>query len=259
MATVEVTGKVNIGNRTYNVLRVEDFFGTMGESFIEATLVQLRILAYYSRDLIIDKLLAQVPPEGELKIFRTPTRPSRADEEELREPPLERLVELDPKLRNAVRRPRVFLPKRSTRPFIRKPLPFKHTPLTVEYLKKKVREGKDPRILLSTGDYVQGIQVKKRRVPPRQDRVVYVVGMANRPHRYSGIPLPKLARLHEYGASRYQVPLFGDPDKKVDITIPARPHWRPVMRTIRRVLQDVGLSVRARSLETAVRKVEGND
>ena len=84
---------------------------------------------------------------------------------------------------------------------------FRHQPLTPGYLQYKLMNHLDPRILIATGDYVNSI------IPHRIRRGVWGVGVENRNHIDSDIPLRVLARWLEFGTSKS----------------PARPHWRPMI------------------------------
>lgn len=79
-------------------------------------------------------------------------------------------------------------------------------PLTEAYASYKARAGLDPRTLIATGFY--------------RDHIGWGVthgkiwfGVPNVTHEPSGLPLPVLARIHEFGTA----------------TIPARPLWRPLL------------------------------
>jgi len=97
-------------------------------------------------------------------------------------------------------------------------------PLNAKYLAWKRRVGRDSRILIATREYMQSIEVVKKPIEdsPVQKRVFFVVGLPDKIHKDSGIPIRKLARIHEFGATRYN-------KKGQEIRIPARPLWRPTM------------------------------
>lgn len=85
-------------------------------------------------------------------------------------------------------------------------------PLDPKYLRRKVREGFDPRILVRTKQYVESIQVFG---PDEAEHgVLFRVGVPNDDHN-SGLPFRQLARIMEYGRRDGKKPY-------------ARPHWRPV-------------------------------
>lgn len=87
------------------------------------------------------------------------------------------------------------------------------TPLSERYLAWKIKNKRDPRILISTKEYMQAIEIReeKQEGSKGKSRIVYVVGLPDRIHQDSGLPFRKLARIHEFGTKR----------------IPARPLWRP--------------------------------
>lgn len=86
---------------------------------------------------------------------------------------------------------------------------FDHVPLDPEYKRSKERKGLDERILIATKDYLNGITTD---VVMDGQRAEIQVGVEDREHEPSGLPLHKLAAIHEFGTS----------------TIPARPVWRPM-------------------------------
>ncbi len=89
---------------------------------------------------------------------------------------------------------------------------IRHKPLSPAYLEQKRRQGLDTRILIATGDYVESITVTKEKI---RKRTVWRIGVPeNKIHAPSGLPYKILARIHEFGSKKRN--------------IPARPHWRPV-------------------------------
>lgn len=85
---------------------------------------------------------------------------------------------------------------------------FKLAPLTKHYLRRKVREGYDRRILMRSSEYVDSIQIFK------QGRRIWGVGIPVRKKSHKKtLEMWKLAHYLEYGTKR----------------MPARPHWRPVI------------------------------
>lgn len=203
----------------------------------EAARVEVLTFAYEVRDDIIDRLLAYKSPLGQNQIKRPLT--SNQDNEEIPEPEEQRGFEPD-RRKNIPKNHKDFLPKRISREPINTKIPFKyHQPLNVEYLKQKIREEKDPRIIISTGDYIRGIVV--RRLEKNIERGVdsFRVTQAKRKHKQSDLWLSKLAQLHEFGSRSYTIRLFGNPNIKVRITIPRRPHWRPAMRDARERKQEI--------------------
>ena len=75
----------------------------------------------------------------------------------------------------------------------------------------------------------------------------YVVTMANREHS-SGISLHLLARIIEYGTSKFYIKWFGDPRYLFEIKLPPRKHWRPALDRIVEVQKEVGTTARANML-----------
>ncbi len=100
---------------------------------------------------------------------------------------------------------------------------FRHTPLKPRYLRWKLRKGLDPGKLMATRTYVNSIQARslsaaeyRRRFGRTRAKVYasWTVEVPNEIHGPSGLPMPVLARIHEYGSKA--------------AGIPPRPHWRPV-------------------------------
>lgn len=89
---------------------------------------------------------------------------------------------------------------------------FRWVPLSEKYKKYKLKHGLDPRMLIATGEYLNSIVVRQK-----LDGSVEV-GIKNKIHTPSGLPLKKLMRIHEYGTQ----------------TIPARPWWRPTVAAFRK-------------------------
>lgn len=84
-------------------------------------------------------------------------------------------------------------------------------PLDPKYLRRKVRQGFDPRILVRTKQYVESLQVSD----PEQieNGILYRVEVPDEDHN-SGLPFRELARIMEFGRRDGKKPY-------------ARPHWRP--------------------------------
>jgi len=94
---------------------------------------------------------------------------------------------------------------------------YKWVPLSQKYLEWKRRTGRDSRILVATREYVESIRIVRNEVGSwhESEKVVfYEVGLPDIIHLESGLPIRKLAAIHE----------FGVPSRR----IPARPLWRPV-------------------------------
>lgn len=82
--------------------------------------------------------------------------------------------------------------------------------LSPRYARKKEREGLDSRIYIARGDYLNAIVVRRK---PVRGKVVFTVGVLPGQH-YSGLTYVVLARIHEFGSEK--------------MNIPARPLWRPI-------------------------------
>lgn len=84
-------------------------------------------------------------------------------------------------------------------------------PLDPEYLRRKVQQGFDPRILVRTKQYVESLQP----FGPEETEfgVLWRVTVPDEEHN-SGLPFRELARIMEYGRRDGKKPY-------------ARPHWRP--------------------------------
>lgn len=111
--------------------------------------------------------------------------------------------------------------------------------LAKDYANRKAREGADGRILLALGDYVEGIEVF--RGEQKGGGVYYMVRPEQREHEPTGVLLSKLARWLEGGTSRME----------------ARLHWAPVLRQIKKHLNDrrVRRDVRAGALRLAIQEM----
>lgn len=252
MAEVNVVSYVEVGGRRFPIKGIDPFLSEFADTYIEATAVQLRLLAYGYRDLLIDKILAQDPAGGIKRVYRkrvgrVPPEPPEAAEEQELEPDLyydpqefKRGEVLPPHhLGDVPRGPRV-------------PFPFKK--LSKDRIKKKIREGLDGRTLVASGDYLRGIMVKRQKVPGKG--TIYKVTMANRKHKTTGIPLKRLSRLIEFGTREYTVPLFGDKQNLVTVKIQQRPHWIPAFEELKTELPKVEPEIRARSLRETIRKLK---
>lgn len=89
--------------------------------------------------------------------------------------------------------------------------------LNPQYLESKRKENKDTRTLISTREYVESIRAW------RDPRGYWNFGIhPDDKHEESGLPMERLARIHEFGTS----------------SIPARPLWRPFWYEFRQILPD---------------------
>ena len=200
---VEVTRRIKVGAQTLPVKRVEGFMdGITEDVVVEATAVQLRVMAEETRELIIDRLMAATPQAPASSVLERPA---------------------------VLRRRDIGIEDRE---------PFDHEPLNQRYVDKKAAKGLDGRKLLATGDYIEGITTNR---VEGGAGVAYTVGVEDRNHRPSGLPLNTLARIHEFGSG--------------SAGIPARPHWRPVGRQVRASLRKQGANVMADVLRRAIRGV----
>lgn len=94
---------------------------------------------------------------------------------------------------------------------------YRWVPLTERYLSWKKRVSRDTRIYLATHEFVQSIQV----IPTEDgEEIGFIVGLPDKIHVDSGLPLRKLAAIHEFGSPKQN--------------IPARPLWRPTWERFRR-------------------------
>lgn len=173
MAKVRVVRHVRISGRRVPVKRVPNLVPILEDSRVEATAIQLRVLAEESRDIILDKLFAGRPQAPGEVILSQPRR--------LRQP-----QELG-----------------------RDRAPFDHPPLTRKHARLKAREGLDGRTLLMTGDYVEnGIEVFKGE---QQSGVYYMVRPAVGKHegfdpKSGPITYRRLAMVHEFGSAKHRIP-----------------------------------------------------
>jgi hypothetical protein len=182
---------------------VKAIFQLLPQIAMELSAVQFRVLAQESRELLIDKLMAATPQRPGTVTVQRPPRISKS-----RIPTTERRA-------------------------------FRHRPLSQPYVQKKAREALDGRKLIATGDYIEGIEVRKATLP--DVGVVYGVGLESRNHEPSGLPLVALARILERGSAAAR--------------IPPRPHWKPVHRAMRARLRTVADNVMAEAMRRALREV----
>lgn len=252
MAEVTVTGTIQIGDRVFPVKKtpIPFFLREMVDYHIEATTIQTRVLSYWVKDYIIDKLLAYRPSTGERIVKRIP-----AEQDETEAPPEEpkeqQIDEPDPEWFAR----HVPIPKRESDPPKAERIPFPlMPPLSKGYLRSKIKRNLDARILISSGDYLRGIVVRKR--TEIDNSVSYLVTMANRKHRFSNLSLQRLALIQEFGTSSYTVPLFGDKNNVVRMQLPPRPHWRPAVEQLLELAKDLGPQIRARALRLALSELE---
>jgi hypothetical protein len=99
---------------------------------------------------------------------------------------------------------------------------FDAAPLSPRYAAWKAKQGLDPRIMIANGWYKSQMQVFKRKNSKLS--TTFHVGFNKRTlardedGKRVPFPLWKVARVHEHGS--------------VKMKIPARPHWRPHLKTM---------------------------
>lgn len=187
-------------------------FNAFRDGAFEATAVQLRVMAEEARELIVQRLYAshaQAPGEALL-----PT------------PPVKHIPGLEPVNRS----------------------PARYRSLTREHVRRKrnAQPPQDGRFLIATGDYLDGIEVKKLKRP--DGGPYYVVRLKARKHFIAPgstttkpITLMLLARILEFGSRRWN--------------IPPRPHWRPALRDIKARFQRLRRTIKAMSLRASLRRI----
>lgn len=96
-------------------------------------------------------------------------------------------------------------------------------PLSEKYAAYKERELLDPRIYIATGEFLDSIKwgVTHNKV---------WVGLPDKIHQGSGLPLRVLGRIHEFGAKRTVIDKDGG-IRRVKF-IPPRPVWRPALSSV---------------------------
>jgi hypothetical protein len=246
MGQVEVVGSVTIGGRAMKLRRSPLIFKRMGELFVEATTVQMRVLTHATKDYIIDKLLAGDTFGRKARVERAVAQPKDAPDEA----PLQDLKEEEPDIfKNLVK-----IPARTSDPAGVTRIPFTMDKLSASWQTRKEKKGLDPRLLIASGDYLRGIVVR-RKVDPDRKNVSYMVTLAKRSHRGTNLSLQRLAEIHEFGTSSYTVPFFGDKKHLVQIQIPARPHWRPAYQQMVEQAKKIGSDATARMLRTALQQL----
>ena len=174
MAKVRVVSSVQVGGRRLPVKRVHHFAPVLARSMVEATAVQLRVVAEEAKELLIDKVMAGAPARGTQARVERPTRTAgRGD-----------------------------IPAAERRA-------FRHEPLSERAVARKRRHELDGRRLIETGHYIENIEVK--RGVQAGSGVNYII--RPRPIRHRGfdpdsgsITLKQLARTLEFGSARHNIP-----------------------------------------------------
>lgn len=246
MAGVNITRRVTINGRSYAIKSVDNFFTIHAVSFMEATVNHLRVLAFKGRDLLVDKLLSYPTPEEKV-LFRK--EDFRKDSDKKEEPP--EVSTTDEFSRDQNKKRLELLPSRKYKIKLEYIKPFPMIKLKKYYLKRKVREGLDPRIMLATGDYAAGIVVRK--VKTRKTGVYYKVATAKRRHRPSGLPLSKLAKIHEFGVANMTLPIGST--RTNSFSFPARPHWRPTFRLLVKVAKETEPEIHVEAIKRSLEKL----
>lgn len=173
MAHVRIVRSIRIGNVLRAVKKVPQLAPIIVGSTLEATAVQLRVMAQEARELIVDRAFAADPtPPG----LRWEQRPPR-------------LVAQD--LPGAKRDP------------------LSYPPLSRAHVMKKLREGADGRFFIERGDYLAGIEVFKGE--QNDSGVYYMVRMSDREHQGANpqkkpIRLTLLAKVLERGSAKHNIP-----------------------------------------------------
>jgi len=206
MARVVATRYIQVNGRRVPVKQVKGFMQLVMQGVLEASAEQSRVLAEETRELIIDKLLAAAPD-------------APGTNTTVGKPPRQGAVRTD-------------IPTTERKP-------YKQEPLAERTVRNKIQRGEDARKLLATGDYIRGIEVRKFNLPGLG--VMWGVGLADRDHEPSGLPLRVLAEILEKGSASARVP--------------ARPHWRTAWRNLKRRVREKGLEAQAEGLRRALRQV----
>jgi hypothetical protein len=211
MARVRVVGQVRIGKKTLPVKKVPNLAPILAKkdrgapevmrSTVSATVDQLRVLAEESRELVLDRLFAA---RAQAPASIVVTRPAR----------------VAPSIKTASR------------------APYRHRALTQKWVQRKARDSQDGRKLIATGDYAQGIEVFKGK---QASGVYFIVRPADRKHVPSGLRLPMLARVHEFGSAKHK--------------IPPRPHWGPAVRDVRDAFAGARPTIRAEAARRLLRRI----
>ena len=201
---VQAARYIQVGGKRIPVKKFRGFAQLVARATLEASAEQSRVLAEETRTLLIDKLLAA-----------TPDAPGVA--KAVGKPPQQGAVRTD-------------IPTTERKP-------FKHEPLAERTIRNKMQRELDARKLIATGAYIEGIEVRKFVLP--KVGVAWGVGMADRVHEPSGLPLVALAKILERGSATAKMP--------------ARPHWRVVWRNIQRRIREKGLEAQAEGLRRALR------
>ena len=205
MARVVATRYIRVGSRQVPVKSTRGFMQMVVKGTLEASAEQARVLDEETRELIIDKLLAASPDAPGTNI--TVSKPPRQGSVRVDIPTAERG-------------------------------PFKQKPLADRTIKNKMQRGEDARKLIATGDYIEGIEVRKFVLP--KVGVSWGVGLVDRRHAPSGLPLKVIAAILERGSAAAR--------------IPPRPHWRVAWRNIKRRIREKGIAARAEGLRRALRQ-----
>lgn len=106
---------------------------------------------------------------------------------------------------------------------------FENEPLDPEYKRRKVSLGRDPRVMISTKHYVDGIHVMTIEESNGNARLKVGFDDHQMSHdiydRPTSTPLYAVAAYNEHGADK--------------VNLPARPHWRPFAKEMKQRAKDV--------------------
>lgn len=112
--------------------------------------------------------------------------------------------------------------------------PYRHAPLADSTVARKAALDQDGRRLIATGEYAYGIEVFRG---TKNGKRYYTVRPKPGKHIDSGVTHRVLAAFHEFGTSK----------------MPARPHWGPVLRVVKRIMDTSRPDIRAEALRLALR------
>ena len=121
---------------------------------------------------------------------------------------------------------------------------FGHVALSRQYYLGKIRAHQDPRILIQTGEYLNGMVVEE--IEGDTSGIAFRCGMRSGIHQSSGLSIKLLQRFLEFGTMRHG-----------EVQMPARPHWRPQMAVYRAKSPDLGRELRSRLASRVHQNMQG--
>ncbi|MDX9913237.1 MAG: hypothetical protein RBS77_01505 [Candidatus Moranbacteria bacterium] len=132
---------------------------------------------------------------------------------------------------------------------IRRQVGLQGAPLSVNYLRRKIRFGLDWRTLIATEQYVRSIIVEQTEYGARigVKSIDHVVGPFS---KRVPVPMHKIAEWLEYGTVRPKIGR-GGPASGQPWYMPPRPHWRPAQARFARELSLTKKKL-TRSMEAAL-------